>query len=258
MREVDFEEMSRIAASLGDNSIDEMELAKEAEAIDKAEALAESRTKYIEAEISGDIRNRFTYGDVEIIELKKGGFGVKCRGEFVVPFGKYGWIDGFEYGLARVRTNGKTTYTKNIVGVISLDTDGKLVTDPEKIAEHTKKEQQEHPEHFAKWGIINEQGEEVLPVEYDDIWKFFGKSRYTTKAIKGGQEYDISLNDLSDKAQKAPWLRRMHREVEDDYDSYGGHYGEFAGSYAQDVMGYDDDTINDAFEGDPDCYWNID
>lgn len=39
---------------------------------------------------------------------------------------------------------------------------------------------------------------------------------------------------------------------------YGSHYGEFAGTYAQDVMGYDDDTINDAFEGDPDAYWNID
>jgi hypothetical protein len=37
-----------------------------------------------------------------------------------------------------------------------------------------------------------------------------------------------------------------------------GKYGEFAGSYAQDIEGLDDDTINDAFEGDPDNYWNID
>lgn len=41
-------------------------------------------------------------------------------------------------------------------------------------------------------------------------------------------------------------------------DDYGTHYGEFAGSYAQDVMGVSDDVINDAFEGDPDAYWNID
>ena len=34
-------------------------------------------------------------------------------------------------------------------------------------------------------------------------------------------------------------------------------YGEFSGSYAQDIEGYDDDTINDAFEGDPDNCWNI-
>lgn len=41
-------------------------------------------------------------------------------------------------------------------------------------------------------------------------------------------------------------------------DDYGTHYGEFSGSYAQDEMGYSDDVINDAFEGDPDAYWNID
>lgn len=35
-------------------------------------------------------------------------------------------------------------------------------------------------------------------------------------------------------------------------------YSEFEGSYAQEVMGYSDETINDAFEGDPDAYWNID
>lgn len=36
------------------------------------------------------------------------------------------------------------------------------------------------------------------------------------------------------------------------------HYGDFAGSYAQDVMGYSDDDIYDAFDGEPDAYWNID
>lgn len=41
-------------------------------------------------------------------------------------------------------------------------------------------------------------------------------------------------------------------------DDYGTHYGEFSGSYVQDEMGYSDDVINDAFEGDPDAYWNID
>ena len=36
------------------------------------------------------------------------------------------------------------------------------------------------------------------------------------------------------------------------------HYGEYAGTYAQHVMGYSDDVIDDAFDGDPDAYWNID
>lgn len=51
---------------------------------------------------------------------------------------------------------------------------------------------------------------------------------------------------------------------EDDnysYNAYEGEsrtYDEFAGSYAQDVMGYSDEEIYDAFDGEPDAYWNID
>ena len=41
------------------------------------------------------------------------------------------------------------------------------------------------------------------------------------------------------------------------YDSYY-EKSEYEGSYAHDVMRYDDDCISDAFEGDPDAYWNID
>ena len=46
-----------------------------------------------------------------------------------------------------------------------------------------------------------------------------------------------------------------------DYDAYEGEsrtYEEFAGSYAQDVMGYSDEEIYDAFDWEPDAYWNID
>lgn len=35
-------------------------------------------------------------------------------------------------------------------------------------------------------------------------------------------------------------------------------YEEYNGSYVQDVMGYSDQDIDDAFDGDPDAYWNID
>ena len=42
----------------------------------------------------------------------------------------------------------------------------------------------------------------------------------------------------------------------DDYDP--PTYGRYAGSYAQDEMGYSDDDIDTIFDGDPDAYWNID
>jgi len=51
----------------------------------------------------------------------------------------------------------------------------------------------------------------------------------------------------------------MEDEFYDNYeDNYGTHYGEYAGTYAQNVAGYSDDVINDAFDGEPDAYWNID
>ena len=50
----------------------------------------------------------------------------------------------------------------------------------------------------------------------------------------------------------------MNEGCHDDYfDDYGTHYGEYEGSWAQDVEGFSDDVINDAFDGDPDAYWNI-
>lgn len=35
-------------------------------------------------------------------------------------------------------------------------------------------------------------------------------------------------------------------------------YDEYNGSYAQDVEGWSDQMINDALDGDPEAYWNID
>ena len=60
---------------------------------------------------------------------------------------------------------------------------------------------------------------------------------------------------FDDLIPKEPSCEFTEEQYQDDY---GTHYGEFEGSYAQDVMGYSDDVINDAFEGDPDAYWNID
>ena len=46
----------------------------------------------------------------------------------------------------------------------------------------------------------------------------------------------------------------------DSYNSYSDAptYDRYAGSYAQDEMGYSDDDIDTIFDGDPDAYWNID
>lgn len=145
-------------------------------------------------------------------------------GTEVVPFGKYSWIDGFDNGLARVR--------------IGNVTNGQI-------------------QNGSKWGLIDENGKEVLPLEYDSIWTFYGKKRVTTKVIKGNVVKDVILSELLGK-DKTPKKDNHSDNYDVNVDDYGTNYGAYAGSYAQDVEGYSDDVINDAFDGDPDAYWNID
>ena len=147
---------------------------------------------------------------------------LKIDGTEVVPFGKYNWIDGFDNGLARVRIGNVTNGQK---------------------------------ENGNKWGLINENGKEVLPLEYDDIWAFYGKKRATTKVIKGNVAKNVVLSEILGKDETLEYDCSSSNYYDDDY---GTSYGEYAGSYAQDVEGYSDDVIDDAFDGDPDAYWNID
>lgn len=103
-----------------------------------------------------------------------------------------------------------------------------------------------------KWGIIDTKGNIALPVVNDEVWCFYNKPELeSTKVIKDGQEtrfyFATCKNKLSFSLSK--------REGNDDY---GSNYGEYAGTYAQDVAGYSDDVINDAFDGEPEAYWNID
>lgn len=56
-------------------------------------------------------------------------------------------------------------------------------------------------------------------------------------------------------------MRNYERDSYDDEENFyddESHYGKYSGSYAQDVEGFDDDTIDSAFDGDPEAYWNID
>ena len=152
------------------------------------------------------------------VQNKRYEYGViTADGEEIVPFGKYQWIDGFDKGLARVKLGKVTNGIKDSGN---------------------------------KWGLIDVDGNEVLPVEYDDIWNFYAKNRITTKIIKDKKSIDFKLSafKIDDKFDLCIQNK----------DDYRPHYGEFEGSYAQDVMVYSDDVINDAFEGDPDNYWNID
>lgn len=42
------------------------------------------------------------------------------------------------------------------------------------------------------------------------------------------------------------------------FENCNDYESDFSRSYVHDEEGYDDDTIHDAFDGDPEAYWNID
>ncbi len=168
------------------------------------------------------------YGEVTVVERSDRKWGViDSDGNEIVPFGKYGWIDGFEQGLCRV----KNTERRHVEGLIFFCTD--------------------------KWGIINEKGEEVLPCEYDNIWNFYGKGRFSTRVEKDGVARLVDFHDLNPSLPK-------RGTSPCDYDSVGyceeerQTYDEYNGTYVQDEMGWSDQAIDDVLEGDPDAYWNID
>lgn len=141
------------------------------------------------------------------------------NGEVIVDSGIFDYIDGFSKGYARVKI-GHATNSRSDSG--------------------------------NKWGIINTNGDIVLPLEYDNIWNFHnGKDLPYTTIKKNGMENEKFWFETGSTFSP-------NKHIKTSYCKRSRNYGEYAGSYAQDVMGYDDDTINDAFDGDPDAYWNID
>lgn len=109
------------------------------------------------------------------------------------------------------------------------------------------------------WGIIDEQGNEILSCEYPNIWNFYKKNYPTAIVVtdNGQMKFHFETQKLI-KTLSELKPHKVSTKTINIFDNQGSHYGEFEGSYAQDVMGYSDDVINDAFEGDPDAYWNID
>lgn len=160
----------------------------------------------------------------------KGYAVINADGEIIVPFGRYDYIDGFDSGYARIKL-GKTTN--------GVKDSGSL------------------------WGIINENGEEKLEPKYSNIWNFYDKSRQDARVEYGDKvyEFDLCKGILHPQGHRKAEEEQLSQEME-DYRSLQDYrertYNEYTGTYAQDEMGFSDQDINDAFEGDPDACWNID
>lgn len=109
-----------------------------------------------------------------------------------------------------------------------------------------------------KKGLYNELGNEVLPIKYDSM-RFAHPDSFNAKNIrvrgKIGDEKEIDLIEY-ESAEKGLFGNKRNRK--NSFFSDRPTFGRYAGSYAQDEMGYSDDDIDTIFDGDPSAYWNID
>ena len=162
---------------------------------------------------------------------------VNDKEEIIVPLDRYRFISPFQHGLARVQTGNRYTGLRVFDGSV-----------PEEALEY-------------KWGIINSEGKEVVIPEYDFIVGFDLVLKASTKAVKDGNYSILSLRGLSEQYDAILNASNQSRNFfgRSEYSSIPRkHYEDFEGTYAQDVEGYSDEDIYDAFDGEPDAYWNID
>lgn len=95
-----------------------------------------------------------------------------------------------------------------------------------------------------RWGIINLSGEEVVPVEYTELWQFHLKQKTKIQMAKGAEYSWLNLHDI------APYPYNLRTDA--DGRIMDAEY------YEQIRDAYRTDDVSDAFDGDPDAYWNID
>ena len=192
-----------------------------------------------------DNRSEHIYGNLKVVQNNNYQWGVEdLDGNNIVSYGKYAWIDGYDYGLARVRTEGKITFTKNVIEVFTIDGENnvEVISDSERIQQTVLEERKTNPNIFAKWGIIDEQGKEVLPVEYDEIRDFLGKNCNSTKVVKDGVEREVYFYDLNHKlpfpgqrSKLKDGYNRFDMKRDAWYAMTDGMYGDYPG----DVDDYD-------------------
>jgi|GEM_PF-1887071 len=96
----------------------------------------------------------------------------------------------------------------------------------------------------GKKGVLNIYGYELLPCVYDSIKEIKGIYCDEYIVVKDGKEETVSFD--------------TQQNFNNYYVEEPQHYERYAGSYAQDEMGYSDEDIDTIFDGDPDAYWNID
>lgn len=158
----------------------------------------------------------FTGEYVYTVRSLQKGYAVFNNGEFIVPFKKYDYIDGYQSGFARIKIGSS--------GGLNHKND--------------------------KWGIIDEFGNIILTPEYSNIDKFYLKGCEYSIVEKDGIKQEFHLPDgvLKYDGFYDDEMMRLQKEM-DNYDSlqeYRASQDYFDDTYMKDSW----DAMTDGMYGD--------
>lgn len=74
----------------------------------------------------------------------------------------------------------------------------------------------------------------------------------TQEVIETAFEHHLTEEEIDNEVEQSYYYTHDYY-YDDDDDNYGSSYSKYGG-----YNGYDDDTIDSAFEGDPEATWNVD
>lgn len=205
----------------------------------------------------------FSNGRVIVGKRKEGWALFDKNYKVIIAPGTYNWIDKFWNGFARVMALPEIS-EEEIKEQLDIYYQDRGKSKPTSYFTTLEECPLDIRKKYAKFGLINEKGEEVIAPIYDSIWNFYEKKYDTFILEKDGQTYKASFLHPTDIT--VCQLRTHFSDEENDMyynyyaqdDEWDGEESEFAGTYAHDVAGFSDDEIYDIFDGDPDAYWNID
>ena len=147
---------------------------------------------------------------------------------YIVQPGKYDYIDGFDKcGLARVKIDGKADIFNP--GMTTYD----------------------------RWGLINTKGEEILPLEYSEIWSFYNKNRtFTSVFCDGFDEDDNYIKRMEEYHFTLPCKAYPMGKLRGPGEWFGNHF-QTNEEIDSSNMDYNY-SIWDALDGEPEAAGNID
>lgn len=167
-------------------------------------------------------------------------FGViNIKNEVVVPFGKYEWIDGYSWGFARFKS--KTEFIENGENPTTLELKNDQLTPITPL-----------------WGLLDKQGRESTE-RWQEITKFYGVNRRKTSAIsrEGASGYiKFGVNDAHQPIYKFHLSRKYSPAGPNPWHEMNT-WGEYEGTWAQEMEGFSDWDIDNALDGEADAIWNI-